>query len=320
MTVEPADPSLAWAEDRALGCAVRLVVTPPASMAAAKRAVDAVLERVDEACSRFRPDSELMLLNACPDRDVAVSPLLLTALQAALRAAELTQGAVDPTVGKALGIAGYDRDFALLPSQGAPLRLAATPIPGWRTIKLDPRRRTARIPRGVEVDLGATAKALAADLAAAAAMEAGAGAVLLSLGGDMALRGEPPPGGWRIQIEEDSNAPLSDEAEAISLRGGGVATSSKLVRRWRRGHVELHHVIDPRTGLPAAGPWRTVSVVAANCLDANIASTAAIVLGAAAPGWLAERGLPARLVDSEGAATRVAGWPEPAGPSPEVAA
>jgi thiamine biosynthesis lipoprotein len=135
--------------------------------------------------------------------------------------------------------------------------------------------------------------------------------VLVSLGGDVSVAGDAPDEGWHIQIAEDSRAAITPEGETIAIRAGGVATSSTTVRRWRRGGVELHHIIDPSTGLPAAGPWRTVSVVAGNCVDANIAATAAIVRGAAAVAWLDGAGLPARLVDRNGATTRVGGWPLP---------
>jgi thiamine biosynthesis lipoprotein len=75
--------------------------------------------------------------------------------------------------------------------------------------------------------------------------------------------------------------------------------------------VERHHIVDPATGLPASGPWRTATVAAATCVDANTASTAAIVMGVRAAAWLQRVGLPARLIDRDGAVLRVAGWPEP---------
>jgi thiamine biosynthesis lipoprotein len=308
-------------DGRALGCAARLVVTNPRAAQLAELAVAGVLREIDDSCSRFRADSELSLLNANPGREVALSPTLAAALAVALRAARLSDGAVDPTVGSAVLAAGYDRDFALVPVDGEAVRLTGGAAPGWRTVRLDLTRRTARLPRGVRVDLGATAKALAADLAADAALRAagalppsslrgGRPGVLVSLGGDVAMRGEPPPGGWRIQVGEDSDAPLAEDAEAIRATAGGVATSSTTVRRWRRGDDTLHHLIDPRTGLPADGPWRTATAAAATCVDANTASTAAIVLGAGAASWLEAAGVPGRLVDRAGAVTRVAGWPE----------
>jgi thiamine biosynthesis lipoprotein ApbE len=300
-------------DDHALGTSVRLVVTRPGGLRRAKTAVDTLLRAVDEACSRFREDSELSRLNAAPGRETEVSPLLATALAAALRAARLSGGAVDPTVGPAVRAAGYGVDFALVPADGGPIDLPAAPVPGWRLVRFDERRQTVCLPPGVELDLGATAKALAADLAAVAALDAaGGGGVLVSLGGDIAVGGETAPGGWRIQAGEDSREPVDPARETIRIVSGGVATSSTTVRRWRRGGVELHHLIDPATGRPTTGPWRTATVVAATCLDANIAATTAIVHGHGATSWLEALGLPARLVDDEGHVTRVAGWPEPA--------
>jgi len=307
------EPEVAVAEGRALGCAVRVVVTDPRAVAEAKAAVDAVLRDIDDACSRFKPDSELSRLNSTPGSLVSVSPLLGNAIDVALRAAELSRGAVDPTVGTAIKLAGYDCDFADLPADGNAIRLVAVPIAGWRNIHFDRARRTVWIPAGVGIDLGATAKALATDLAADAALAAAGGGVLVSVGGDIATRGEIPAGGWQVQVSEDSGEAISDDAEAIRIWECGIATSSTTVRRWTRGGVTLHHIIDPVTGLPTGGPWRTATVVAATCVDANTASTAAIVLGEAAVEWLEATGLPARLVDRRGAVSRLAGWPQPAG-------
>jgi thiamine biosynthesis lipoprotein len=299
-------------DDRALGTNMRLIVTRSDRLAAAKAAADRVIKAIDEAASRFRDDSELSRINREPGRRIAVSPLMARALAAGLRGARLTGGAVDPTVGSAVRLAGYDRDFAAIPADGSPITISVTRVPGWRAVEFDEAARTLCVPRGVEIDLGATAKALASDLAAAAALEAaGAGGVLVSLGGDIALAGDPPPEGWAIQTSEDSGAPIDDSEETITIQSGGVATSSITVRRWTRGGIVLHHIIDPSTGTPAAGPWRTASVVAASCVDANIASTAAIVMGEAAIPWLEANKLAARLVDRDGIVHRLAGWPAP---------
>jgi thiamine biosynthesis lipoprotein len=271
-----------------------------------------VIKEIDEVASRFRVDSELSRLNREPGRRVRVSALLAQALAAGLRGARLTNGAVDPTVGSAVKLAGYDRDFASILSDGPPIRLTVSQVPGWQAIQFDEAARIVSIPPFVEIDLGATAKALAADLAATAAHEAmGAGGVLVSLGGDIAVAGDPPPEGWAVQTSEDSDARIDDDEETISIQSGGIATSSTTVRRWIRGGIVLHHIIDPATGLPAAGPWRTASVVAGTCVDANIAATAAIVMGQSAIEWLTAKGLPARLVDRDGIVHRLSGWPAP---------
>ena len=308
----PLNEGFGIADDRALGGIVRVVVTRPDRLAAVKAAVDAVLRDVDLAASRFREDSEISRLNASPERDFVAGPLLARAIAEGLRGAALTGGAVDPTVGHAVKVAGYDDDFSRVPADGLPLDLTVSRVPGWKAVSFDAATRVVRVPRGVELDLGATAKALASDLAAAAGAQAGgAGGVLVSLGGDIAVAGDPPPGGWPVQVSEDSGAPIREGEESVAITAGGIATSSTTVRRWTRGGVVLHHIIDPATGLPASGPWRTATVVAATCVDANIASTAAIVLGDRAVAWLEQARLPARLVDHAGTVLRTRGWPLP---------
>jgi len=304
--------AVAAADGRALGGSLRVVVTRAADLAAARTAVDELVQNVDDAANRFRDDSELSRLNSTPDRAVVVSPLLCALIAAALRGARLTNGAVDPTVGSAVKLAGYDTDFAQVPADGVAIELVVSRVAGWQAIEFDQASRTVRLPRGVDLDLGATAKAMTSDLAAAAALaKIGGGGVLVSLGGDIAVAGEPPAHGWLIQASEDSGAPIQEGEETVSIRSGGMATSSTTVRRWTRGGVSLHHIIDPATGIPSQGPWRTATVVAGTCVDANIASTAAIVLGTNAVPWLEANRLPARLVDREGSVHRVSGWPLP---------
>jgi thiamine biosynthesis lipoprotein len=296
----------------ALGTSVHVVATDGDGLESATTAVTEVLQDVDTAYSRFREDSELSRLNASQGRVVRVSPLLATAIDAAQRAARLTDGAVDPTIGQAIRIAGYDDDFSRIAGQGGPINLRAWRVPGWKAIGFDRRSRVVLLPDGVELDLGSTGKALAADLAARAALKAaGAGGVLVSLGGDIATAGPPPPGGWQIHVAEDSAERPDADGEVICLPSGGVATSSTTVRRWIRGKAVLHHIIDPQTSLPTTGPFRTVTVVAATCLDANIASTAAIVIGATAIDWLMRRNLPARLVENDGTIHYIGRWPDP---------
>ena len=134
--------------------------------------------------------------------------------------------------------------------------------------------------------------------------------MLVSFGGDLRTAGPAPAGGWSVRVTDDHRAAVSAPGQTITIGSGGLATSSTTTRRWRSSSGEaVHHLLDPATGLPADSPWRTVSVAAANCLDANIASTAAIVRGAPAVMWLESLGLPARLVDEDGVAYHIAGWP-----------
>lgn len=303
-----------------------VLVTDAGGTARAEAMLRAELAGFDRACSRFRPDSEVRRLIDRAGGPVEVSPLLAAALDAALRAAELTDGLVDPTMGRALVELGYDRDFAELPVDGpAPV---TAPAPGWWRLGWDSPNRTLVLPRGIELDLGATAKALAADRAAAGIAAAlGCGAVV-SLGGDVAVAGPPPAGGWLIAVGDDHEHPDDHESTGthedgdggtVAVTAGGLATSGTTRRRWRSGGVVRHHIVDPRTGECAAPVWRTVSVAAGSCVDANTASTAAVVLGSGAPAWLARFGLPARLVGTGGGVSTVAGWPAE-DPRPEVAA
>jgi thiamine biosynthesis lipoprotein len=132
---------------------------------------------------------------------------------------------------------------------------------------------------------------------------------LVSLGGDVAVAGQTPLGGWHVRVTDDHAAPAGAGGQTVTITGGGLATSSITVRTWTVGGQRVHHIIDPSTGEPARSCWRTVSVAAGTCTDANTASTAAIIRGPAAPGWLRESGLPARLVRLDGTVETTAGWP-----------
>ena len=339
----------AW---RALGMLIQLGVTDPAKLAAARELLDGDLAALDRACSRFRPDSELVAVgNAARGAPgpvtVPVSALLAEAVEVSLRAAGLTDGDVDPTVGGVMAALGYDRDFAQLeavtiattsagPSASlsaglsagrgagmstglsagrgaAPGTVGVRTIPGWRSVSVDVAAGKLTVPADVKLDLGATVKGWAADCSAAKIADRLGCGVLVSLGGDTAVAGPPPTeAGWPIRVQ-DTTLPLEDTpdgpTQVVSIRVGGLATSSTAARRWHHGGDVLHHILDPRTGLPAAPVWRTVSVAAATCADANTAATAAIIRGQRAPGWLTSLNLPARLVSVEGTITTVAGWP-----------
>ena len=180
-------------------------------------------------------------------------------------------------------------------------------MPGWPLVRLD--GPLLRLPPGIRLDLGATAKGVGSDRAVRAVMSATGhrGGVLVSLGGDIAVAGTPPRDGWPVAVAEEPDQ--AGPSQLVRLAAGAVATSSVSCRRWRRGGAVLHHIVDPRTGRPADGPWRTVTVAAATCADANAASTAAIVAGARAQDWLAAAGLPARLTGHDGRIRRLGGWP-----------
>jgi len=292
----------------ALGTTVTVLVTRGPRLTVARQALESQLDEIDRACSRFRSDSDLTRVNDGEGCRVRVAPLLITAVEVALRAARVTGGDVDPTVGEALRLVGYDRDFASVAREGPPIQLRVGRVPGWQTVEVDRTRQTVRVPSGVLLDLGATAKALAADLSANAVHDRVGGGVLVSLGGDLSIAGPPPAGGWCVRVTDDHAAPPGAPGETVVLEAGGLATSSTTVRHWTRGDRGLHHIIDPATGCSTESCWQTVSVAAANCVDANVASTAAIVRGEAAAEWLASLQMPARLVRRDGRVFHVGGW------------
>ncbi len=311
-TVGPAVETEVW---EALGTTA-VICGWDADLAAARGAAEEEIDAIDAAASRFRPDSELSAINRASGRWVAISSLMMEAMRLAVRAAVITGGAVDPTLGTSLRKLGYDRDWALLthvapgtPFDPAPHRARALPGRPWREIELREDPPSIRIPPGVALDLGATAKGLAADRAAHAAALAAQGGILVSLGGDVATAGVAPPDGWAVRVTDDHRDGRGADGQTIALGDGGLATSSLVPRRWRQGARAMHHVLDPRTGQPVAPRWRTASVAAASCAEANIASTAALVLGADAPAWLDAQGLPARLVSLDGTVRSQGNWP-----------
>ncbi|MEP6797291.1 MAG: FAD:protein FMN transferase [Lapillicoccus sp.] len=308
---EPVTEARHW---RALGTYVDLQVADPELLDPAAELSRQVLTTVDETCSRFRPDSDLSRANATAGHPVSVSPVLIGALRVALEAAEVTSGIVDPTLGEILVAAGYDRTFASLVPGREP---AALPVPVrrdlWREVIID--GLTVSVPRGASLDLGATGKAYAADLVASVVVAELGTPVVVSVGGD--VRVAAPVGrdtSWPVAVDHTAahHRDGTGTPQTVIMDAGGLATSSMAARRWVQGGREWHHLVDPRTGSPATGPWRSVSATGHTCVAANSASTAAIVLGDAAYAWLTEHHICARLVDSQGRVVTTGGWPEEA--------
>jgi thiamine biosynthesis lipoprotein len=300
---------------RGIGTTAVVAITAPERADRALAMLDADLRNLDEACSRFRPDSELRRLERVSRRTpVEVSRLLFEALEVACVVAVQTAGIVDPTIGSALVELGYDRDFDRLHGAGAgppahPEPAHPEPAPGWWQILLDPTAGSVSIPAGVHVDLGATAKAFAADRTAQRiAAELGCGA-LVNLGGDVAVAGEAPPGGWSVGIAPDCRTPIDQVDQVVTVTSGGLATSGTTTRTWVRDGRRVHHIIDPWTGDVAPAVWSLVSATAPSCVEANAWTTAAVVWGEDAVGNLAAVGVPARLVGADGSAVHVGDWP-----------
>ncbi|HEU5035531.1 MAG TPA: FAD:protein FMN transferase [Nocardioides sp.] len=295
------------ATSTALGTYVHVATRRAADLPVARRLADAILAEVDRTCSRFRPDSDLSRANAVPGRWVEVDPLLVAAVTAGCHAALQTGGLVHPLLGRSLVELGYDRDFAALPEDSrtpAPWPSEPPGLDRWREIGLD-ATGVIRVPPGTALDLGATGKAWAADLVATAFAEELDGAAVVSLGGDLAVAA-PDGDPWPVAISTHPDGPVET---TVALDRGGLATSSTQVRRWARRGVRLHHLVDPRTGRPAPEVWRTVTATGPTCAAANTATTAAVVLGAEAPAWLAARGVTARLVAAGGPVTTTGAWP-----------
>ena len=302
--------ALAVRSMQAIGTTASVVLSDPTLADAALAMLADELRALDRACSRFRADSELRQVEATGmGRPVVVSPLLYEAVDVACRVAWHTAGIVDPTIGSSVIELGYDRDFDLIAGDDRLGRFEPRPAPGWWRIDLDPTARTIAIPTGIHVDLGATAKAFAADQAAGRLADAMDCGVLVNLGGDIAVAGPAPVGGWSVGIAAESSAPLSLVDNVVTITEGGLATSGTTARTWMRNGRRVHHIVDPWTGDTAAPVWSLVSVAAPSCVEANAWSTAAVVWGEDAPGNLASRGMSARLVDADGAVTTCGHWP-----------
>ena len=274
-------------------------------------ATDGILSALDRQASRFREDSEISWLHRRGGGLFMLSEGLAEAISVALAAARWTGGLVDPTVGDALISLGYDRDFATIDAAGREPVEASAPAPGWRTVRLDGPMLT--LPAGVRLDLGATAKGLGSDRAVRAAMAANnhAGGVLISLGGDIAVDGQPPRGGWPVLVADEPDPAASARTQPVRLASGAVATSSITCRQWRRaGRVHAPHRGSPDRAARGRA-WRTASVAAATCADANAAATAAIVAGDRAEEWLARApGASARSSPGTGEVRCLGGWPD----------
>jgi thiamine biosynthesis lipoprotein len=319
--IRTGDDAVAVAERNALGTNARVVVWPPEGLDPARIAVDGVLDALDYQASRFRPDSEISRINGGGGGLFMLSDGLAQAVGVALAAAHWTGGLTDPTVGAALISLGYDRDFAAIDADRREAVPPPTRAPGWSSVEL--AGCMLRMPAAARLDLGATAKGLGSDRAVRAAMRAisaggpavaagvaapARGGVLVELGGDIAVAGTPPRDGWPVTVADPAAG--TSPVKLVRLPAGAIATSSTTCRRWRRAGRALHHIVDPRTGLPADGPWQMATVAAATCADANAAATAAIVAGHEAVGFLTAAGLPARIAGHDGSVRYLGGWPD----------
>lgn len=273
-----------------MGCEVIVGGAEPAEL----RAVEALFQERDLLFSRFRPESELSLVNGTSGRFVRVSSAFAAAIEMALVAAEATEGLVDPTLGAAIEAAGYDRDFEELAPDPRPARSA--PVGSWQSVRI--AGRLLERPEGLRLDLNGVVKSLAVD--DAIALLAGRGFV--AAGGDLATRG-----------------PLDTElpgGESVRLVAGALATSGSGRRRWLRAGRTQHHLIDPSTGSPADSPWEQVTVAGKTCFAADVSAKAAFLLGESGPAWLDRRRLPGRFLSSDGDVVTNESWRRSLGREP----
>jgi thiamine biosynthesis lipoprotein len=270
-------------EFRAMGCSVVVAGT-----GSDREAVQMLFERWEAVFSRFRANSELCRVNAAAGKPVVVSELFAEAVRSALEARSFSEGLVDPTLAKALAHAGYDRDLDLLDRDDP--RRAGPAAPG-RGSDLLFTGRALLVPEDVAIDLAGVVKGMAVDAAVALLSTPG----WISAGGDVATRGP-------LEVA------LPGGSGSVRLEAGALATSGTAHRRWRRGGVLNHHLIDPRSGRPADSPWEQVTVCGKSCLAADVAAKTAFLRGADGPDWLDSRGLPGRFLRAGGGIVENRTW------------
>jgi thiamine biosynthesis lipoprotein len=290
---------------RALGTEV-LVYSPAAGLLEGE--VERLVEHYEARFSRFRVDSELSQLSALAGRDVTVSAELFEVLSMALTYWRETAGVFDPLILTELETAGYDRTFSAVPRSREDMPcLGRSFRPVFGSVALDEADRRVRLPAGARLDLGGIAKGWIVDQLSSVLSPHGS--YLIDVGGDMAARGAGTDGGpgWLIAIAD----PLRLEQDVCWLRllDEAIATSTTMRRRWNRGGRWLHHIIDPRTGAPAASDLVQATVLAPTAAAADVFAKTALILGSEAGlHWLTEHALPALLVTDRGEVVRSPGW------------
>lgn len=262
--------------DRAMGSDMQIIATGAPHKAAP--IVDWARTRVDELeqlWSRFLATSEISQVNASPGTAVAVSAETIELVEQALAARELSAGRFDPTMLRAIAANGYDCTYVSIQAPDGPTRIDTRYL-GFGQVEVDRVAGTVCVASDTGFDPGGIGKGLAADMVAAEMIERGADGALVNLGGDMRCIGRGPAnGGWVIQVGDEV---AGVAPRLVELSEGGIASSTCRRRRWvrpgRSGLVDAHHLLDPMTGRPAESAADFVSVIAANCADAEWLATA----------------------------------------------
>jgi thiamine biosynthesis lipoprotein len=291
-------------EFRAMGTTISLLL-PESQAALGVRIVRSLFNEWEQVLSRFLPNSELSQLNARAGTPMAVSDLLYTVLATALTSAQATQGVYDPALLDQLVRVGYDRTFDDLPAVRFDPIIPGEPGGRWRGIKVDPIHRRVTLPAGIKLDFGGIAKGMAVDAALEHLRQNEIRTALVNAGGDLAVLGLPPNAEqWPITV------PGREQLWTIPLHHGAVATSGIAHRHWWQGNTLRHHLLDPRTGLPAQSDLWSVTVVADRCVQAEVTAKVAFILGSKQGAeFLRRHHIAGLLVHEDGAWQIVEPWP-----------
>lgn len=309
-SLEPTPPDYATPADmcreefRAMGTDISMLL-PENQAEQGKRIVRALFSEWEQALSRFIPESELSRLNQMADIPVAVSDLLYNVLATALTAAQATNGIYDPAMLEQLVKVGYDRTFdKLAPVNFDPI-IPGEPGGRWRSIKVNPIYRQVTLPAGIKLDFGGIAKGMAVDAALGSLRQYGISPAMVNAGGDLTVVGLPPgEDKWLISV------PGQKQFWSLPLHHGAVATSGIAHRHWRQGNTLRHHLLDPRTGLPAQSDLWSVTVVADRCEQAEVAAKVAFILGSRQGAtFLHKYRIAGLLVHEDGTWETVEPWP-----------
>jgi thiamine biosynthesis lipoprotein len=259
---------------RSMGTSVHIVICSDSSaeLVELHELARQSIEQLERCWSRFLSDSDIGRINHSPDVPVRVEAETIELVSRAIDGWAQTDGFFDPTVGGSLRAAGYDRPFTDLPPIAPG---GTTPAPSPKGIVVHPTASTVTVPVGVELDLGGIGKGAAADVTAQRLLDAGAGGVMVNLGGDLRADGAGPIDGWRVRLD----CPGAEGQREIRIASGAVCTSSTLERRWTTRASERHHIIEPSTGRSTTTDLCTATVVGAEATQCEVLATTALGLG-----------------------------------------